>query len=214
MSWNSGPGLDTAIGASIGGALVRPVVAARLRRFARESSGYLDEGEKLAAPLPVCTCGARVLLRAGLAIFAAALVAGFVVGSVNESLFGVVFFGGTGAGLVLGWLWAFMAHRYAVALTDRRLIVFRVSSASGRRIPARHIQDIFIAVPRSDVSTDFTTWFGLGTLSLEFAPATGQAPIQLDSTNPVDKQIAMAIHQALATTAAKGPGPTRLPAGQ
>lgn len=211
MSWNFGSGLGTAIGASIGSALMRPLIAARLRRFAREASGHLDDGEKLVAPVARCNRGAWKAQFWGTAIFVPAGLAGIFVG-FNESLFGVVLFGVMCAGLLVGWTAFFVAHRHAVALTDRRLIVFRLSSASGRRLPARHIKDIFVAAKRSDVSTDFKSRLGWGFFSLNFAPATGQAPIQLDFFS-VDTQIAGAIHQALATTAPRAPGSTRLPTG-
>ena len=63
-----------------------------------------------------------------------------------------------------------------------------------------HIRDIFIAVARSDVSSDFNSRLGWGGLNVEFAPVTGMASIRLDFWS-VDRQIAWGMHHALAAAA-------------
>ena len=99
----------------------------------------------------------------------------------------------------LGWI---VAHKHAVVLTDRRLLVFR-----WRGVFVGHLRDVFIAMPRSDVSTGLKSRRGWAGLRVEFAPATGMAPIRLDFWS-VDMQIAQGIHHALATAAAEARGIT------
>jgi hypothetical protein len=89
-----------------------------------------------------------------------------------------------------------------VVLTDRRLLVFRWSG-----VFMGHIRDVFIAMPRGDVSTGFKSRLGWAGLSVEFAPSTGMAPIRLDFWS-VDGQIAGGIHHALASAAALAQGIT------
>jgi len=101
--------------------------------------------------------------------------------------------------MLLGFI---VAHKYAVVLTDRRLLVFRWSGMF-----MGHIRDIFIAAARSDVSSDFNSRLGWGGLNVEFAPATGMSPIRLDFWS-VDRQIAWSIHHALATAATREQGIT------
>ena len=62
-----------------------------------------------------------------------------------------------------------------MVLTDRRLLVFR-----WRGLVIGHLRGVFVAVPRSDVSTGFTSRLGLARLRVEVAPATGMAPLWLD----------------------------------
>ena len=212
MSWNFGGGLD-AVGASIGPAIARPLVVARYRRRAQEASGYLEAGEQLRFPVAKCTGGGLVPRLLGPAIVCAAWGVALAVADAQPALAGYLIWGGAAAGLLLIWLAVRRTHPYALALTDRRLIIFRRASASGRRIPARHIRDVVIAVPRSEVSTDFNNLHGWRRLSLNFAPATEQAPIQLDFSS-LNTLIAEAIDQALATSAARGPESATLPAGQ
>ncbi len=199
QNWRVGS-FDTAFGTSIESALARP----RLRRLFDESAGHLDEGEKLVTPVAICTRGGRAALWSGLGVFALAFAmlehAGNRIGESRLVTAGFI----AAAALVmvlvpLGWI---VPHKHAVVLTDRRLLVFRRSG-----IFMRHIRDVFIAVPRSDVSTDFKTRLGWGGLNVEFAPATGMAPIRLDFWS-VDRQIAWGIHHALASAAARAQGIT------
>jgi hypothetical protein len=195
-----GIGTDTVTGASVGWDLARP----RLKRLAGESSAYLDEGETLVSPVAICTRGGRAALLAGLGVFALAVAVLEVIGNrIGES--GPV----TGAFIavgalalvlvLLGWV---VAHKHAVVLTDRRLLVFRWSG-----VFMGHIRDVFIAMPRGDVSTGFKSRLGWAGLSVEFAPSTGMAPIRLDFWS-VDGQIAGGIHHALASAAARAQGIT------
>ena len=195
-----GIGTDTGSGTSIGWELARP----RLKRLAEESAGHLDEGEKLVTPVAICTRGGRAALLSGLGVFALAVAMLAVIGDgIGGSGLVTAAFIAAGALVVvllpLGWM---VAHKHAVVLTDRRLLVFRWSGMF-----IGHIRDIFIAVPRSEVSTDFTSRLGWGGLRVEFAPATGMAPIRLDFWS-VDRQIAWDIHHALARAAARAQGIT------
>ena len=113
----------------------------------------------------------------------------------GSSLVNAAFIAGGALAVVLVLLGFIVAHKYAVVLTDRRLLVFRWSG-----IFMGHIQDIFIAAARSDVSSDFNSRLGWGGLNVEFAPATGMSPIRLDFWS-VDRQIAWSIQHALAATA-------------
>ena len=99
----------------------------------------------------------------------------------------------------LGWV---VAHKHAVVLTDRLLLVFRWSG-----IFIGHLREVFIATQRSDVSTTFKARHGWAGLSVTFAPATGMAPIRLDFWS-IDSQIAGGIHHALASAAARAQGIT------
>jgi hypothetical protein len=153
-----------------------------------ESSAYLDQGETLVTPVAIGTRGGRAALVAGLGIVALAVAVLDVIGNrIGEPgpVTGV-FLAAAALAVVLvalGWV---VAHKHAVVLTDRRLLVFRC-----RGIVIGHLQGVFIAVPRSDVSTGFTSRLGLASLRVEFAPATGMAPIRLDFWS-VDGQIAWA----------------------
>jgi hypothetical protein len=197
MSMN---GDDLAMGTSVGWDLARP----RLKRLAREFSAYLDKGETLLTPVAVCTQGGQTVLMTGLGVFALAAAMVEVIsnrigepGPVNAAFTAAA---ALALALVpLGWI---VAHKHAVALTDRRLVVF---GWSGMLIG--HIQDVFIAMPRSEVSTNFKRRLGWGGLRVEFAPWTGMAPIQLDFWS-VDAQIACGIHHALADAAAQAQGIT------
>lgn len=203
--------LGRGVGAVAGAALRGPSIKARLSRHVRQASGYLDEEEKLVAPVAQCTRGGRKPLFLGLSIVVLTVVVGiFIADRIGEPAGTIMMFGGMGAGLLVMCLALPVTHKHAVALTDRRLLVFRRSGVSGR-----HIMDVFLAVPRSDVSTSFKKWLGpqgWGVLSLKFAPSTGKAPIQLDFWS-IDTPIAEAIHLALATPATSAPGSTKLPAG-
>ena len=70
-----------------------------------------------------------------------------------------------------------------------------------------HIREVFIAMPRSDVSAGFKSRLGWAGLSVEFAPSTGLAPIRLDFWS-VDRQIAEGIYHALVSAAARAQGIT------
>ena len=195
-----GIGLDTATGASAGWDLARP----RLKRLAGESSGYLDQGETLVSPVAVCTRGGRTALLAGLGVFGLAIamleVIGYRIGDTGPVT--AAFLAAAALALVLvplGWI---VAHKHAVVLTDRRLLVFRWNG-----LFIGHLREVFIAMPRGDVSTDLKSRRGWASLRVEFAPATGMAPIRLDFWS-VDTQIAQSIHHALATAAAEAQGIT------
>lgn len=196
--WEIGPG--TASGTSVGWDLARP----RFKRLAGESSGYLDRDETLVTPVAVGTRGGRAALVAGLGVFGLAVAMLEVVGNrIGEpGLVTGLFLAAAALAVVLvalGWV---AAHKHAVVLTDRRLLVFR-----WRGLVAGHLRGVFVAVPRSDVSTGFTGRLGLARLRVEFAPATGMAPLWLDFWS-VDAQIAWGIHHALASAAGQAQGIT------
>jgi hypothetical protein len=193
-------GLDTLTGASAGWDLARP----RLKRLAEESAGYLNQGETLVSPVALCTRGGRAVLLAGLGVcgLAAAIleVIGYRIGATGPVTAGFLAAGALALVLVpLGWI---VAHKHAVVLTDRRLLVF-----GWRGVLIGHLRDVFIAMPRGDVSTNFKSRRGWAGLRVEFAPATGMAPLRLDFWS-VDTQIAQGIHHALATAAAEAQGIT------
>jgi hypothetical protein len=197
--WEIGTG--TAGGTSVGWDLARP----RLKRLAEESSVYLDEGETLVSPVAICTRGGRATLLAGLGVFALAVAVMEVIGNrIGESgLVTGAFIAAGALALVLvplGWV---VAHKHAVVMTDRRLLVFRWSG-----VFIGHLRDVCIAVPHSDVSTGFNSRLGWAGLSVEFAASTGMAPIRLDFWSVADRQIAQGIHHALATAAAQARGIT------
>jgi hypothetical protein len=196
-----GIGVDTVTGTSIGRDLARP----RLKRLAEETSGYLDQGETLVSPVAIGTRGGRAALLAGLGVLALAVAVLEVIGNrIGESgpVTGAVIAAGALALVLvlLGWV---VAHKHAVVLTDRRLLVLR-----WRGMVIGHLRGVFIAVPRSDVATGFTSRLGWAGLRVEFAPATGMAPIRLDFWSVVDGQIARGIHHALASAAARAQGIT------
>lgn len=195
-----GIGLDTVPGASAGWDLARP----RFKRLAAESAGYLDPDETLVSPVAICTRGGRAALLAGLGVLGLAVamleVIGYRIVETGPLIAALLAAGALALVLApLGWI---MAHKHAVTLTDRRLLVFR-----WRGIFIGHLRDVFIAMPRSDVSTGLKSRRGWASLRVEFAPATGMAPIRLDFWS-VDTQIAQGIHHALATAAADSQGIT------
>jgi hypothetical protein len=147
MSQNWRVGFDPASGTSIGWTLAR----SRLRRLAEESSGHLDEGEKLVTPVAICTRGGRAALFSGLGVFALTLAPLEVIGNRigGSSLVNAAFIASGALAAVLMLLGFIVAHKYAVVLTGRRLLVFRWSGMF-----MGHIRDIFIAAARSDVSAD------------------------------------------------------------
>jgi hypothetical protein len=195
-----GIGTGTAGGTSAGWDLARP----RLNRLAEEASGYLDQGETLVSPVAIGTRGGRTALLAGLGAFALAVAVLEVTGNriVEPGLVTGAFLATGALAMVLvplGWV---VAHKHAVVLTDRRLLVFRWGG-----VFIGHLRGVCIAIPRSDVPTGFKSRLGWAGLSVEFAPSTGMAPIQLDFWS-VDGQIARGIHHALATAAARAQGIT------
>ena len=195
-----GMGIDTVPGTSVGWDLARP----RLKRLAEESSGYLDPGETLVSPVAICTRGGRAAVLAGLGVLGLAVAMLEVIGNRLGETGPVTaaFLAASALALVLvplGWI---VAHKHAVVLTDRRLLVFRWSGMF-----IGHLRDVFVAMPRSDVSTGFKSRQGWAGLWIEFAPATGMAPIRLDFWS-VDTQIAQGIHHALAAAAAEAQGIT------
>jgi hypothetical protein len=195
-----GIGVDTVPGASFGWDLARP----RFKRLAGESSGYLDQGETLVSPVAICTRGGRAALLAGLGVLGLAVAILEIIGYriVDTGPVTAAFLAAGALALVLvplGWI---VAHKHAVVLTDRRLLVFR-----WRGVFIGHLRDVFIAMPRNDVCTGFKSGRGWAGLRVEFAPATGMAPIRLDFWS-VDARIAQGIHHALATAAAEARGIT------
>ena len=82
MSQNWRVGFDPASGTSIGWALARP----RLRRLAEESSGHLEEGEKLVTPVAICTRGGRAALFSGLGVFALTLAMLEIIGYLGNRM--------------------------------------------------------------------------------------------------------------------------------
>ena len=200
MTERWGIGIDTVTGTPVGWDLARP----RFNRLAEESSGYLDQGETLVSPVALCTRGGRAALLAGLGVFGLAVamleVIGYRIGETGPVMAAFLAAGALALVLVpLGWI---VAHKHAVVLTDRRLLVFR-----WRGVFIGHLRDVCIAMPRSDVSTGCKSLRGWAGLRIEFAPATGMAPIRLDFWS-VDTQIAKGIHHALATSAAEAQGIT------
>lgn len=196
--WEIGTGM--ASGTSAGWDLARP----RLKRLAGECSGYLDQGETLVSPVAVGTRGGRAALLAGLGVFGVAVAVLEVIGNRigGSGLVTGVFLAAAALAVVLvalGWV---VAHKHAVVLTDRRLLVFR-----WRGMVIGHLRGVFVAVPRSDVSTGFKSRRGWGVLRVEFAPTTGMAPVQLDFWS-VDAQIVWGIHHALTSAAAQEQGIT------
>ena len=148
----------------------------------------------------ICTRGGRAALFSGLGVFALTLAMLEVIGYLGNriggsSLVNAAFIAGGALAVVLMLLGFIVGHKYAVVLTDRRLLVFRWSGMF-----MGHIRDIFIAAARRDVSSDFNSRLGWGGLNIEFAPATGMSPIRLDFWS-VDRQIAWSIHHALAAAA-------------
>ncbi len=84
MSQNWRVGFDPASGTSIGWALARP----RLRRLAEESSGHLDEGEKLVTPVAICTRCGRAALFSGLGVLTLTLAMLEVIGYLGNRIGG------------------------------------------------------------------------------------------------------------------------------
>jgi hypothetical protein len=185
MSDGFGSGFGNAAGAA-GGAVIGTVLGnamlrRRQRRLAREAARYFGPGEKLAAPIPYCSQGGRRVQAAGVAIFALALVAGLICSAVtnNGGLIGAVFFGGMGAGVLVMLVAAAMMKRYAIVLTDRRLLLFRTK---GRM--RQHLREIQIGVPRGQVAMQTQMRLDGAAVSLSFALATGVAPILLNGGSP------------------------------
>ena len=106
-------------------------------------------------------------------------------------LTGAVFFGGMSAGLLVIWTSVAMAKYYAIALTDRRLLLFR---AKGKIRP--RLREMQMGVPRSQVSMSVRGQLDGLAVSLSFAPATGIPPVLLNGATAAD---ARAIQEALAT---------------
>ena len=196
MSGSSDFGIGEA-GATAGGAVIGTILGnaintRRQHRLAREAVRYLSPGEKMAARIPLCYQGGRRVLLTGAAIFVLAIIAGMVCAAThNGGLTDAVFFGGTGAGLLLIWISVAIAKYYAIVLTDRRLLLFR---AKGRIRP--RLREMQIAVPRSQVSMNIGGRIDGAEVSLSFAPATGIPPVLLNGATAAD---ARAIQEALAT---------------
>jgi hypothetical protein len=132
---------------------------------------------------------------------ALAMVAGLCVAAFSDSLAGAVFFGGAAAGWLVMMASLPFATNYLVVLTDRRLLLFRAAGIFKQRV-----REIWIGVPRSEVSMNIRGQFDGAALSFGFAPATGIAPIRLDVYRTgAGVQYARAIQGTL-TTPATGDG--------
>lgn len=175
------------------------------RKLAQAAASYLDEGEKLVAPGAVGSRGGQILWLSGYgALVVAAIIIILSRGSLGAAGYVVLIACGVLA-VLLVLLAARFTRSYAVILTDRRLLLFRASNVGQR------LQGIFLAVPPGEVSAAFQDrwWWGGAVLSLEFSPATGQAPMQLHFDN-VHRLGARYIHDALTTPASgadASPGP-------
>jgi hypothetical protein len=138
MSQNWRVGFDPASGTSIGWTLAR----SRLRRLAEESSGHLDEGRKADDPGGDLYPGRPGSPVSGPGFLALTLAPLEVIGNRigGSSLVNAAFIASGALAAVLMLLGFIVAHKYAVVLTDRRLLVFRWSGMF-----MGHIRDIFIA---------------------------------------------------------------------
>ena len=196
MSGSSDLGIGGA-GATAGGAVIGTILGnaintRRQHRLAREAARYLGPGEKMAARIAVCYQGGRRTLLTGAAIFVLAIIGGMVCAAThNGGLTGAVFFGGMSAGLLVIWTSVAMAKYYAIALTDRRLLLFR---AKGKIRP--RLREMQMGVPRSQVSMSVRGQLDGLAVSLSFAPATGIPPVLLNGATAAD---ARASQEALAT---------------
>ena len=174
------------------------------RRLAEAAAGYLDEGEKMVAPAALGRHGGQILMFSGVGVCVATTIS--LVGYDRMGAAGdLVFIGGLTLAVLLMVLARFFMRNYAVILTDRRLLVFRLGSLSLR------LRGIFLAEPPSEVSAAFKEyWRVWGVLRLEFSHATGQAPMRLQFEG-VHKLGARYIYEALTTPAggadaSAGPG--------
>lgn len=165
-------------------------------------AGYLGEREHLVAPVARGSCGDLPFALSALGVFAVTMVTGvFLAGVTGVLLAGrlgagaaeVVLLVGTALVIALLLLTIPFARRYAVVLTDQRLLVFGTSTVFTPRL-----REIVIAAPRREVSATFTSWPGWGVLRLQFPPAADNARVRLDFTFPY-KQIARSMNLALAT---------------
>jgi hypothetical protein len=203
VNGNSGRGIGTAAGeaagtvagVAIGVALGDLILNRRQRRLAIEAMDHFGEGEKLAAPIGFCSRGGRPMLIGGAALMALSLVAAICVSRFSTGgLADAVGWGGMGAGLLVIWAALPFAKNYVVVLTDRRLLLFR----TGNFKP--HAREIWIGVPRTEVSMNIRNRIDGAALRFGFAPATGIAPIRLDVyRNGAGMQYAQAIQHALTT---------------
>ena len=201
ISGGAGEAAGTAAGVAIGVALGGLILSGRQRRLAAEAGGHFGEGEKLAAPIGFCSRGGRAMLMSGAALIALAMVAGLCVAAFSDSLAGAVFFGGAAAGWLVMMASVPFATNYLVVLTDRRLLLFRAAGIFKQRV-----REIWIGVPRSEVSMNIRGRIDGAALSFGFAPATGIAPVRLDVYRAgAGVQYAQAIQGAL-TTSATGEG--------
>lgn len=196
MSGGTGPGFGDvggrAAGAVIGTMLGNALLSHRLRRLAREATRYLEPGENLAAPIPYCYQGGRRARATGVAIVVVAILVGVVCSAIfhihNDGLIGAVAWG-IGAGLLVIWVAVILAKKYAIVVTDRRLVLFRAK----RRIPLR-LREIQATAPRGQVSMSVRMRIDGPEVRLSFAPATGIPPILLHGGNPAALQ---AVQEAL-----------------
>ncbi len=182
------------MGRAVGGAVSGPLDGAVWRKLSRAAAGYLDEGEELAVPAVPASRGGGIFALSGAAVLAATFIVLAAAGDRMGAAANWVF----GAGLVLGMLLILMmlpfTSSYAVVLTGRRLLLFRMAKIGY----TQHVRGIYLAVPRSEVSAAFKDRLGWAVLSLKFSPATGQAPMELWFMN-VQKRGARYIYEALMT---------------
>ena len=196
VSGRAGEAAGTAAGVAIGVALGDLMLSRRQRRLAAEAAGHFGEGENLAAPIGFCSRGGRPILISGTALMAVSLVAAICLARFSDGLASAVGFGGMGAGWLMIVASLPFATNYVVVLTDRRLLLFRATG-----IFKQHVREIWIGVPRSDVSMNIRVRIDGAALSFGFAPATGIAPIRLDVyRNGAGLQYAQAIQRALTTS--------------
>jgi hypothetical protein len=203
MSGNAGSGVrggagevaGRAAGVAIGVALGDLILSRRQRRLAAEAVGHFGAGENLAAPIGFCSRGGRPILISGTALMAVSLLAAICLAPFSDGVASAVGFGGMGAGWLVIVASLPFATNYVVVLTDRRLLLFRTTGIFKQRV-----REIWIGVPRSDVSMNIRGRIDGAALSFGFAPATGIAPIRLDVyRNGAGVQYAHAIQRALAT---------------
>jgi hypothetical protein len=197
MSGNSSRGVSggagEAAGVAIGVALGSVILSRRQRRLAAEAVGHFGEGENLAAPIGFCSRGGRPILISGTALMAVSLVAAICLAPFSDGLASAVGFGGMGGGWLVIVASLPFATNYVVVLTDRRLLLFRTTGIFKQRV-----REIWIGVPRSDVSMNIRGRIDGAALSFGFAPAAGIAPIRLDVyRNGAGLQYAQAIQRTL-----------------
>jgi hypothetical protein len=185
-------------GVAIGVALGDLILNRRQRRLAAEAMDHFGEGEQLAAPIGFCSRGGRRMLIGGAALMVLSLVAAICISRFSTGgLADAVGWGGMGAGLLVIFAALPFAKNYVVVLTDRRVLLFRTGNFR------QHAREIWIGVPRAEVSMSVRNRIDGAALRFGFAHATGIAPVQLDVyRNGAGVQYVQAIQHALTTPVA------------